>query len=85
MKHTSWGGLQRTRDTIKWRLEANVAEVRQLLRQDVLLMSMIEWLETRFPAVCKSDGNEWHPQENTTPDGGQASDLSTTLEHMDVD
>jgi hypothetical protein len=79
MKHIGWGGLQRTRDTLKWRLEVNVAEVRQLLHQDVLLVSAIEWLETRFPAVCKSDGNEWHPQEDTTPDGGQALYIATSL------
>jgi hypothetical protein len=85
VKHISWGGLQRTRDTLKWRIEANVAEVRQLLRQDVLLVSAIEWLESRFPVVCKSDGNERHPQEDTTPDGGQASHPLTMPEHMDVD
>jgi hypothetical protein len=85
VKHVGWGGLQCTRDTLKWRFEANVAEVRQLLRQDMHLVSAIESLESRFPVVCKSDSNEWHPLEDTTPDGGQALDPLTTLEHMDVD
>jgi hypothetical protein len=85
VKHIGWGGLQRTRDTLKWRMEANIAEVRQLLRQNVLLMSAIEWVEIHFPVVVKSDGKEWHPPEDTIPDCGKASDPSMTLEHMDVD
>jgi hypothetical protein len=85
LKCISWGGLQRSRDLFKWRLETNIAEVRQILRQNALLVSAIEWVESHFPVVVKLDDKKWHLPEGTAPDSGEASDPSTTSKHMDTD